>query len=101
LYWYEIAASRGFAAAYLPSAALRWLHYQRSDEAQAPSHLAKAYIWAKVLQQSATAATPADNAAELLMQQILAVMPAQWQQTLNKKVTDHVRHNTVLQQTPG
>ena len=96
LQWYEQAARHGYSAAYLPAAALSWDYFQRHADSPAEVHLAKAYIWAKAAQLTAVAETEMAKIADLLLQKIVIVIPPQWQQELNDKVSRHLAGTSTI-----
>lgn len=91
LYWLETAAAAGFAAAYLPTARLyASAPVQVATGALAPEHLAKVYLWTEAAR--ARAPEPAQRiAAQDIEAQVLAVMPPEWRQTLDRQVAEHLR----------
>lgn len=96
LQWYEQAARRGYSAAYLPAAALSWDYFQRHADSPAETHLAKAYVWAKAAQFTAAAETDMAKTADLLLRQILTVIPQKWQHELNDKVNSHLARSSTV-----
>lgn len=92
-FWLEHAAIEGHAPAYLPTAIL----YANADPdprtgALAPNDLAKIYMWNRAAR--ASTAHPAQLAEIARIEDlVLAVMPAQWQPELDRRVADHLaRH---------
>lgn len=90
LFWLESAAREGYAPAYLPTAIL----YANAEPDPGtgvlrPDDLARIYMW----NRAARAVTR--NPAQLteiarIEQMVLAVMPAQWQPVLDRRVADHL-----------
>ncbi|MCW8092720.1 tetratricopeptide repeat protein [Alteromonas sp. ASW11-130] len=87
-YWYEVAASQGYAAAYLPVAALYWKLAQEAQTNQ-PHLLAKAYLWGSTAKRQRLSATP--EVVEQLHERISATVPDTWKENLDKKILDHIR----------
>lgn len=90
LSWYEMAASRGYLPAYLPTARL-YFNAPVANQTQMPTaeNLAKAYLWL-----SATRQRSKDNhesyAAENMLKKVEQIMPASWKKDLDQKVIQHI-----------
>lgn len=91
LRWMESAAAEGYAPAYLPTATLYASQPVQpgNDGLPTPEHLAKIYLWT-----SAATARLTDPrllaAADKLMGQTLALMPADWRPDLDRQVAAHL-----------
>lgn len=87
-YWYELSASKGFIAAYLPTSALYWLEVVK-DKNPSPEFLAKSYLWASAAVN--TLDEKKDKAlAQQLFNKIAKQTPQGWHKDLQKKVDKHL-----------
>ncbi len=94
LSWLELAASQGYAPAYLPVAVL----YANSavdpkTGVLPPEVLAKIYMWNSAAQ--ATNHNPEERATMARIQQLtLSVMPAQWRPDLDRRVKNYLAQHS-------
>ena len=95
LKWYEVAASQGYTEAYLPTAALYWREFTQHDNEEL---LAKSYLWT---QASCLINNIELRSSQLLLIQILKVMPATWQVKLDLQVEVHIKKFNPLNQNAG
>lgn len=89
-FWLEHAAMDGYAPAYLPTAIL----YANAPVdprtgALTPDDLAKVYMWNRAARAGATSAQQLADIARIDAM-VVAVMPAQWQPELDRRVADHL-----------
>jgi len=89
-FWLEHAAAEGYAPAYLPTAVL----YANAPVdprtgALTPNDLAKVYMWNRAAKAVTTNPLQLADIARI-DGMVLAVMPAQWQPDLDRKVADHL-----------
>lgn len=88
LRWYEIAALGKYQKAYMPTALLYWRVFTNAQDNQ-EQLLAKSYLWAKI--SSSSSVLVADQAvAKQLLAQVMQQMPTTWQESLDKKIVNHL-----------
>jgi TPR repeat protein len=90
LLWMEIAASEGYAPAYLPTAILYANADVQADTGMlAPEHLAKVYVW---LMAAKARNGDAQLTAEIarIETMVMAVMPESWKPSLDQQVAEHL-----------
>lgn len=88
LRWYEIAALGKYQKAYMPTALLYWRMFTNAQDNQ-EQLLAKSYLWAKI--SSSSSVLLADKAvAKQLLAQVMQQMPTTWQESLDKKIVNHL-----------
>jgi TPR repeat protein len=89
-FWLEHAAMDGFAPAYLPTAILYANAPTNPDTgALEPDDLAKTYMWSQAARAITTNPTQLAEIARMETM-IKAVMPAQWQPELDRRVAEHL-----------
>ena len=88
-YWFEKAASKGYAPAYLPVGEL-YLTAQVEAETQLPSgrDLAKSYLWLSVAELCAN--QEQQLAATELLKKVIEIMPPGWKKDLDPKIAEHM-----------
>ena len=89
-FWLEHAAMEGYAPAYLPTAVLYAnAPVDPQTGALTPHDLAKVYMWNRAAKAGATTPQQSTDIARIDAM-VLAVMPAQWQSELDRRVADHL-----------
>lgn len=90
LSWYEMAASRGYLPAYLPTARL-YFNAPAADQTQMPTakNLAKAYLWLSATRQLSGDSNES-YAVESMLKKVEQIMPASWKKDLDPKVSQHI-----------
>jgi len=88
LRWYEIAALGKYQKAYMPTALLYWRVFTNAQDNQ-EQLLAKSYLWAKISSSSSVLVADKEVAKQLLAQ-VMQQMPTTWQESLDKKVVNHL-----------
>jgi TPR repeat protein len=88
LRWYEIAALGKYQKAYMPTALLYWRVFTNAQDNQ-EQLLAKSYLWAKISSSSSLLVADKEIAKQLLAQ-VMQQMPTTWQESLDKKVVNHL-----------
>lgn len=98
----ETLAGEGYVPAYLPIAVL-YAHLPPDEATGAPTadHLAKVYLWASAAKASLPPAAPTAAAAEELITNVLAIMPAAWRPALDARVTTHLAKFAVPRAAAG
>ena len=89
-FWLEHAAMEGYAPAYLPTAILYAnAPVDPQTGALRPHDLAKVYMWNRAAKAGAATTQQLADIARIDAM-VLAVMPAQWQPELDRRVADHL-----------
>ncbi|WP_196798032.1 tetratricopeptide repeat protein [Colwellia sp. PAMC 21821] len=88
LRWYEIAALGKYQQAYMPTALLYWQAFTNAKDNQ-EQLLAKSYLWAKISSTSSELGSER-MVAKKLLGQVLNQMPETWQESLDKKIINHL-----------
>jgi TPR repeat protein len=89
-YWYELAASQGYADAYFPVASLYFNAPPDSATGHLPPEvLAKSYLWLTVASKRSPKPDEVKQAGEMLGK-VLQIMPATWKTELDPKIAKHL-----------
>lgn len=92
IYWYETAASKGYADAYLPSALL---YYKLSsvEGSKFNEHLAKAYLWSAAASKTVTTDSNSETKENinLLIKNLKDEIPKPWLSSLDQQVDEHIK----------